>query len=61
MRIEKVSDFVNILSNNKNLHVTVKQVGLDCTATKVGQVVRRVLVTTVIDTRKRYHTLQYVN
>ena len=41
MRIRKVSDFVNILSNKNNFK-------LDFTAAKVVQVAQRVLVTTAI-------------
>ena len=46
MRIGKVSNFVNFLSNNKNFQV--KQKGIDFTATKFVQVAQRVLVTTAI-------------
>ena len=50
MRIGKVSNFVNFLSNNKNFQV--KQKGIDFTATKFVQVTQRVLVTTAIAVKK---------
>ena len=55
MRIEKVSDFVNILRRNKKSYI--KHIGLSFIATKVVQVVWRVLVTN----RERYQTLHNVN
>ena len=50
MRIGKVSNFVNFLSNNKNSEG--KQKGINFTATKFVQVAQRVLVTTAIAVKK---------
>ena len=50
MRIGKVSNFVNFLSNNKNFQV--KQKGIDFTTTKFVQVAQRVLVTPAIAVKK---------
>ena len=53
MRIKKVSNFVNFLSNNKNFHVTLnKRVLTLFTATKFVQVAQKALVTTAIEVKK---------